>query len=99
MRRAAGFSLVELMVAITLGLLLTGAGVATFRSVTSTSGHTSGISAMADTGRIALDVIQQAVRGAGFMACNSTQREITALGPSPTPLTYDFIEPLSGYEF
>jgi type IV pilus assembly protein PilW len=93
-----GFSIVELMVALTLGLVVTGAVIATFVGMHSASGLTSSESVVADNGRIALDVIQQALRSAGYMACNNTGRQSVVLGVAPTPMTYDFTEALSGYE-
>jgi type IV pilus assembly protein PilW len=93
-----GFSMVEMMVALTLGLVVTGAVVATFVGMHSASGLTSSESMVADNGRITLDIIQQALRSAGYMACNSTARQTVVLGVAPTPMTYDFTEALSGYE-
>ena len=96
--RTGGFSLIELMVALVLGLIVTGAVISTFISVHSASNDTAGIAELADNGRIALDILQQTVRSAGYMACNSTLRQLVSPGLSPTPLTGDFTEALSGYE-
>lgn len=100
MRRARGFSLVEMMVAITLGLLVTGALIAAFVGINRSSRASSGVGAVGDGGRIALDLLQQAVRSAGYMACNTTARQASLLpsGPGPDPLNYDYTEPLGGYE-
>lgn len=95
---ARGFSLVELMVALTLGLIVTGAIIATFVSVHSASKDTAGVAELADNGRIALDLMQQTLRSAGYMACNSTLRQTVTSGLSATPLTGDFTEALAGYE-
>lgn len=105
----AGFSMVELMVAIVLGLLVTDAVVAMFVGVRSASRMTSGVAALSDSGRFALDTIEENVRGAGNFACNSTApvtvagtqmvRVISLLTPTPTtPLVSDYTEPLEGYE-
>jgi type IV pilus assembly protein PilW len=98
MRTARGFSIVELMVAVTLGLIVTGAVISTFVGMHSASGVTSSESLVADNGRVTLDIIQQALRSAGYMACNNTQRQIVSLPAGPTPMTYDFTEALSAYE-
>jgi len=99
MRMQRGFSIIELSVAMALGLVVTGAVLATFVSMHSASGVTSGESVVADNGRIALDVIQQALRAGGYMACNSTQRQAVSMGGvAPTPMTYDFTEAISAYE-
>jgi type IV pilus assembly protein PilW len=106
--RARGFSMVELMVAIVLGLLVTNALVAMFVGVRSAGRMSSGVSALSDSGRFALDTIEQNVRGAGVFACNATApvdigtnpitRQISLLNPGPSPLVSDFGEPLAGYE-
>lgn len=100
-RAARGFSLVELMIAITLGLVVTGAVISTFISVHSASKDTAAIGELADNGRIALDIFQQTLRSAGYMACNSTLRQTVTpggLGLNQSPLTKDVTEPLAGYE-
>ena len=94
-----GFSLIELMVALTLGLIVTGAVIATFVSVHSASKDAVGIAELADNGRMALDILQQSLRSAGYMACNSTLRQSNATGMAfNTALTGDFTEALAGYE-
>jgi type IV pilus assembly protein PilW len=100
MRRAKGFSLVEMMVAITLGLLVTGALISAVLGVSGSSRTSTGVGAVGDGGRIALDLLQQAVRSAGYMACNTTARQASLLpsGPGPDPLNYDYTDPLGGYE-
>lgn len=99
---ARGFSLIELMIALTLGLIVTGAVIATFVGVHSASKDTAGIAELADNGRIALDILQQSLRSAGYMACNNTLRQTEDLGgPIPDtaePLSEDFTEALAGYE-
>ncbi len=99
-RRSGGFSLIELMVALVLGLVVTGAVISTFISVHSASKDTTGIAALADDGRMAISIMQQTLRGAGYMACNSTVRQNIAGGPpaAGTRLADDFTEALSGYE-
>jgi len=96
-----GFSLVELMIALTLGLVVTAAVISTFVSVHSASKDTAAIGELADNGRIAIDVLQQTLRSAGYMACNSTMRQVVVkggLGVVQSPLTKDVTEPLAGYE-
>ena len=71
MKRQFGFSLVELMVAITLGLLLTGAVISVFIGSRTAYQSTAGVGDMADSGRFALNLIGESVRSAGNIACNS----------------------------
>lgn len=109
---AGGFSLVEMMIAILLGLLVSIALVSMFVGVRSASRMTSGIGALSDSGRFALDRIEESVRGAGNLACNSTapvaiagtpvSRQLSMLQPPAvtglSPLVTDYGEPLAGYE-
>ena len=74
MRRvSSGFSLVELMVAITIGLLLLSAVVSVFVGSRTAYQSTAGLGALADGGRTALSLIGESARSAGFLACNSAQ--------------------------
>ncbi|HWG76940.1 MAG TPA: PilW family protein [Steroidobacteraceae bacterium] len=108
MRSARGFSLVELMIAIVLGLLVTDAMVAMFVSVRSAARTTEGVAGLSDSGRYALDTIEQITRGAGNLACNSTApvsaaginlaRLENVLNAVGSPLLTNYDQPLSGYE-
>jgi type IV pilus assembly protein PilW len=63
--------MVELMVAITLSLLLSGAIIAVFIGSRTAYQSTAGVGALSDSGRFALDLIGASVRSAGNLACNS----------------------------
>lgn len=107
-QRQGGFSLVELMIAIVLGLLVTDAMVSMFVGVRTASRTTMGVAGLSDSGRFALDSIEEDVRSAGNMACDSTApvtaagvpviRVISALNPGATPLISDYDQPVAGYE-
>ena len=53
---------------------------------------------MADGGRFALDLLQQSVRNAGYLACGTAKNAGSLLNPGPTPLPFSFNLPLSGFE-
>ena len=76
MKRQSGFTMVELMVAITLSVIVSGALLSVFLSTNNSYRSTSGAASYTDSGRIALDVIQQSIRSSGFMACSTVQRQI-----------------------
>jgi type IV pilus assembly protein PilW len=107
-RTLRGFSLVELMIAIVLGLLVTDAIISMFVGVRSASRMSSGVAALSDSGRYALDTIEENVRASGHLACNSTEpvqvagtpliRQISLLNAGASPLVSDFAEPVAGYE-
>jgi type IV pilus assembly protein PilW len=97
MSRTRGFSIVELMVAITLALIVTSGVLAVFAASRNSYQSTSGTAALTDGGRFALDFIQNGVRSAGFLACNTAARNISMLNSPPT-LALNFSQPLGGYE-
>jgi type IV pilus assembly protein PilW len=63
--------MVELMVAITLALILTGAVISVFVGSRTAFQATAGVGEMSDSGRFALNLIGESVRAAGNLACNS----------------------------
>ena len=99
-RFQGGFSMVELMVASTLGLLLTGALISVFVGSRNAYQATSGVGSLADGGRFALDTIQESARGAGYLGCNHatvTSSQVILNGIA-APLAYDFRFGVSGFE-
>ena len=86
------------MVAVTLALVVTAAVMAAFLGSRSSFMSTSGTAAVSDNGRFALDFLQAAVRDAGYMACNTTQRQISLLNAGSSAIYYNFGQPLGGYE-
>lgn len=104
MRRARGFSLVELMVAITLALIVTAGVMSVFIGSRSAYQSTSGVAAVSDSGRFALNFLEGAVRDAGNMACGSPVRTIFNVGPGSAmntpsgPLPLLLFQPITGFE-
>lgn len=98
MKRSRGFSLVELMVAITLGLIVLGALLGLFAGTRAANRSTTGISGLTDGGRFALDFISASGRVAGFYSCSNASRHRTILNAGATPLPFSFSNPVGGYE-
>jgi type IV pilus assembly protein PilW len=71
LQRQQGFSLVELMVGMVLGLLLLGAIMQVYLSTKLTFNTQDEKSALEESGRYALDVLARDVRIAGLAGCNS----------------------------
>jgi type IV pilus assembly protein PilW len=98
-KRQSGFSLVELMVAITLALLLTGAVISVFIGSRTAYQATAGVGDMADSGRFALNLIGESVRGAGNLACNSaTSNSNVSLLGGVTTFATNFGLGITGFE-
>ena len=103
MKTSRGFSLIEFMVAITLAMVVTTAVISIFVGSRSAFQSTSGTAALSDSGRFALDFLENAVRDAGFMSCGSATKTISNLNPEATSLFYapgpgGTFPPLGGFE-
>jgi type IV pilus assembly protein PilW len=97
-KRQFGFSLVELMVAITLGLLLTGAVISVFIGSRTAYQSTAGVGDMADSGRFALNLIGESVRNAGNIACNSAMTATSQLTGAGNWFTATLQQGITGFE-
>jgi type IV pilus assembly protein PilW len=98
MRLSRGFSLVEMMVAITLALIVTTGVISVFIGSRSAYNATSGTAALTDGGRFAMNFISNSVRGAGFMACTTSANVQGILSAGPSPLPFSFAQALGGFE-
>jgi type IV pilus assembly protein PilW len=100
MIRARGFSMVELMVAITLALIVTTGVISVFIGSRSAYNATAGTAALTDGGRFALNFISDSVRGAGNMTCMKASGLNTILNNVGTALTSaaSFSQALGGFE-
>ena len=99
MKTQRGFSLVELMIAVTLGLFLSGAAISAFMSVKRVQNSTSGVATLSDSGRFAMDGVGQGVRSAGYFVCTPSSNARVDLPTGLGTLLTDLAEPVSGYEF
>lgn len=71
MRKQSGLSLIELMIAITLGLILMAGVIQVFLSSRTTFATQQAISRVQETGRLATEFIARDLRMAGYMGCSS----------------------------
>ncbi len=72
-----GFSLVELMVAITVGLILMTGVVQMFLSSKTVFSTQQGISRVQETGRLAMEFLSKDIREAGYMGCLSRYNPVS----------------------
>ncbi len=86
------------MIALLIGLLITGSMISVFIATRTASRSTAGIASLTDGGRVALDFLQQGIRSAGFMACNTPARNVNLLTVGTSAAATDYAEPLGGYE-
>jgi type IV pilus assembly protein PilW len=93
-----GFSLVELMVAMTIGLIvLAGIGymyIESRRSFTSMDN----LSRMQENGRYALEIMARDIRMAGYRGCSSSSGAFYNTLNNSTDSAYNFGVPINGYQ-
>ncbi|WP_240097073.1 PilW family protein [Thermomonas flagellata] len=103
--RPAGFGLVELMIAMVLGLIVLGAAVAVFQSNQRTYSANEGQNRVQENARAAYEMMVRDIRATGGSACSSEARVLgsdansvlfrTALSGTPTEFTTTSADDLS----
>ena len=96
MRRQSGLSLVEIMVALTLGVVLLTGVIQIYASTKSTYRMQDNLARLQENGRFALSFLSRDVRMAGYHGC-TTFGPVTNTLNNPTSLQYDFTVGLTGY--
>jgi type IV pilus assembly protein PilW len=99
-RRCAGFSLVELVLALALGLLVVSGVVQMFAAATRTSVLQSGQARMQENARFAIEIIARAARAAGYFGCGTRHTEVVKglSGAWDLLPEYDVTRPLQGFD-
>jgi type IV pilus assembly protein PilW len=87
------------MVAIAIGLVLLTALISVFVGSRSAYQSTSGLGALADGGRMALNFIGESARSAGFLACNSAQSATNDTLMGVNTIGDNFALASEGYEY
>jgi len=82
-RGQAGLTLVEMMVAITVGLILLAGVIQIFASNKQTYRIQDATSRLQENGRFAVDMLRRDIRMAGFWGCNSNISNVTSNLNSP----------------
>jgi type IV pilus assembly protein PilW len=99
-RRARGFSIIELMVAMTLSLVLLGGVIALFTSSKASYENTDRLSRIQENGRFALDEITRRVRSSGFIGCARRPLRIGTSLVDAGDAEWNFLEgPIRGYQW
>ncbi|WP_051311074.1 PilW family protein [Zooshikella ganghwensis] len=101
MKKQQGFTIIELMIAMLLGLFLMGGIISIFNSNQQTFRMLNGLSTMQDNARFAFDTISQDIRMAGYMGCLSSINDVNylnTLNPSSSDYIFDLSTGLTGYE-
>lgn len=81
-RRASGFGLIELMIAMVLGLIVMGAAFAVFMSNQNTFNANEGLNRIQESARVAFELMSRDIRAAGGSACSNMSTVETTGGNS-----------------
>jgi type IV pilus assembly protein PilW len=93
-----GVTLVELMVSLLLGLLVTGGVIQIFVSNRATYAFNEGLARVQENGRSALDALAYNVRMVGFFGCLSTDITVFNNLNSAATLPFNFEQGITGFE-
>lgn len=94
--RQRGFSLVELMVAMVIGLILSAGVISVYLTSKKSYSVDTGLAQVQENGRFALSFMEPLVRMGGYMGCTRATPK-NHLMNSPT-VDFDFSKPVQGYD-
>lgn len=97
-RKQQGLTLVELMIAMTLGLLLLGGIIAIMISSRQTYRVNEALSRMQDNARYAFQLMSRDIRMAGYFGCVGSDVTPTNTLTGSTSYLWDFSKAIEGYE-
>lgn len=97
-KQAAGFGLLELMIAMALGLIVVAGVIVIFLAQRQVYNTSSSQSLMQDSDNAIAAIIMPLVRGAGFMGCGVIRNGVITYNTAPaTPLTFNTDSAVQGY--
>jgi type IV pilus assembly protein PilW len=101
--RLTGFTLVELMVSMTLSLILLAGALSILYSTKLTSSENERVARIQEAGRTALELIRQDARAAGYAGCSRPHNAsygftYNTSGLNNNTLLWDFSKPLFGFD-
>lgn len=93
-----GFSIVELLVAMAIGLVLTGGIYQLFLGSTTSYSFNEDLSRLQENGRFAMHVMRNEVRGAGYLGCLQDAEALSNTLTSATSFLYSYKNAVYGLE-
>jgi len=99
--RQTGLSLIELMIAMVVGLILIAGVLSIFISSRQSYGINGAVAQIQENGRFALDFIRKDTRMAGYMGCAKSSAQVAneLNSPANTALPYNFTNGITGFEY
>ncbi len=98
MRRAKGFSLVELMVAMVLGIIVMAGVITVFLAQRRVYLTTSSQGGLQDSQNAISSIVGASLRGAGFLGCGSFRHANSIIKTGASSLVYNFTAPVFGFD-
>ncbi len=98
--RQQGFSLIEILIALLIGIFITMGVIQIFISSKQTYRMQEALARMQESGRFALDFLDRDIRMAGYRGCASrgSTTPISNLITNSSSYIYNYINPIQGFE-
>jgi type IV pilus assembly protein PilW len=93
-----GFSMVELMVSVTIGLILLAGVISIFLSSKMTYNTNEKTARLQENGRVALDFLTHDLRSAGYLGCSKVPDWFVSTLNDQTTFLWNYFTPFQGYE-
>ncbi len=98
LKKQKGLNIIELMIAMTLGLILSAGAIQIFISTKTTNKVENALSRLQETGRYVIDVMAKDIRMAGYNGCSSRGAiDVNVIAKAPLPITLDGSDAIRGY--
>ncbi|MGA0587741.1 PilW family protein [Dyella sp. KRB-257] len=97
LRQAAGFTLVELMIAMLLGLIVVGGAVSVFLAGQNTYTTNTALADVQENSRVAFEMLMQDLRAAGLTGCDNAAPVANVLQDQDTQWYANFGNAVHGY--
>lgn len=96
--KQAGFTLVELMIALAIGLFMTGVVATLYLNMRSSFRYQEEFGRLQESGRFAMEAISRDIRMAGYNGCGSITDFANVVNGGATSPFLNFAAPIIGYE-
>lgn len=95
--KQSGLSIIELMIAMVVGLILIAGVLSIFLSSRKSYGVNSAVARVQQNARFSLDYIRTATRMAGYMGCGNSSTTVSYVDSNALP--YDFSQAITGFNY
>jgi len=95
--RMRGFTLIELMIAMVIGLVLMTGVVSVFIASSNSYQRLQGLASIQERGRIAVQILQNSIQVAGYTGCRK-DITLTNVLSNNTDYALDFTQPIEGFD-